>query len=126
SWHADSSGVLSRSRAINNKKGGVVNVNNANVVVHDNIFTHDTTGTLSMITMLGTTISHIYNNTFYNPSQQGTAIGIGNGSTADNTLIRNNLIHRFKVGITSSTLGTFTESNNMVYGSNVAFSGFAP
>lgn len=124
SWHGNNTGVLANSTAKDNKKGGVTNVGTSSVDIYNNIFTHSTQGTLPSVTIIETATARIYNNTFYNPSHQGTALSIENSATST---IRNNLIYGFNIGILENTTGNIVEDHNWAYNvSTTPFSGFTP
>ncbi len=117
SWHDFSTGSVSNSFIKNNKKGGVTNVSTTTVDVYNNVFVHDTTGTVGSVTMSQNASSRVYNNTFYNPSHMGIAIEMA--SPASN-IAMNNIISGFDIGISKLSSASLTEDYNLAYDAGTA------
>jgi hypothetical protein len=123
SWHNSSRGIIKNSSANNNKKSAVAHVNTSSVVMFNNIFTHDTNGTIGLVYLEG--VNHeFYNNIVASKAQVGGGVGI-TGSTS--ATLKNNIIYGFSIGISNSTTTVLSEDYNVVYNTaSSSWSGLTP
>lgn len=124
SLHDSSTGMLLNSIISDNKKGGVVNITASNIEIYNNLFTHTSSGTVPVIYLTDSAVANIYNNTFINLSQEGSAITPQDSASST---IRNNIVYGFNIGINENTSGTFSESNNYAFNvGTTPFQSFTP
>lgn len=104
SFHDTSTGIIKNSFAMNNKEAAVYNVHTASVNLFNNIFVHDTIGTLPLVKLFGQhTVS---NNIILSKAQQGTGIELVATSTA-----QNNSVYGFFNGISGNSNATAQYNN---------------
>lgn len=118
SWHDTSTGVLKNSYIQDNLKGGVTNIDSTNVTVYNNIFYQSSsTPSSGMTSFDNSAIGYIYNNTYYNPTQEGTSTIYKSTSSGE---FKNNIILGFKIGIDKITSGSFSSDYNIISGAGTA------
>lgn len=105
SWHGDSTGTITNSIAMNNKKSSIAHVDNSDVDMFNNIFYHDTVGTLPLVYVAGS--GSVSNSVFVNPSKQGTGLAISVETSA-----HNNNVYGFNHG-TQGASTTVADYNNI-------------
>lgn len=113
SFHDTASGTIKKSISRNNFKTAVAHVGSAVVDMENNIFSHDTNGTLALIYLTNSGTYSLYNNVIYS----GGTIGSGMVLAGPTLTFKNNIIKGFNLGIEISS-GTFTNDYNIVYGAN--------
>ncbi len=122
SYHDSSSGIIRNSIARDNKKSAIAQVGTASTTIYNNLFTHETNGTLPLVALLDGTTHSVYNNTLYCAAQTGTGLSIDETSTVT---VHNNIVHGFDLGIRKAATATLVEDYNLAYGAGTAnFSDF--
>lgn len=124
SYHDATTGIIRNSIARNNLKSAVTNINMASTTIYNNLFSHDTTGTNALVELTDGSSDSIYNNVFYNPSQQGVALS---AAATTSVTVYNNVISGFDTGIQRQGSATLMEDYNIVYNTaSSAWSGLTP
>jgi parallel beta-helix repeat protein len=119
SFHEDSSGSITNSTAHNNLKSAVANIGNSDVDLKNNIFSHDTNGTLALVFLGDAASADIYNNDLYSGSHIGDGLRLGEDGDTVNTVVKNNIIYGFERGI-YLVGGNAVDDYNDVYGASIS------
>jgi|GEM_PF-1176289 len=109
--HNSSSGVIRYSYAANNKKTDVCLTGTGSFSIYDNIFYHDTVGTLALVYLQGTTHT-FYNNDVVSKGNTGTGVQVITGTSAT---LKNNIIYGFTTGIVADSGSTATSDYDLLY-----------